>query len=129
VGPIQLYFLHYFKPLFTLLVEEYTEDPVGLFIVEGARLFGVSDLVTGHCQVFWTAKEVGERISTYQARSVLFDFLSSQQGRNQLFISGRAIFMNFHSMTSSCLFNHGTTFSQTVTDMFFSQHFRKWELI
>jgi len=40
-----------------------------------------------------------------------------------------AIFMHFHSTTSSCLFNRGTTFSQTVTDMSFSQHFRKWELI
>jgi len=28
---------------------------------------------------------------------------------------GGAIFMNFHSMTSSCLFNRCTTFSQTVT--------------
>ena len=29
---------------------------------------------------------------------------------------GRAIFMKFHSMTTlSCLFNRGTTFSQTVT--------------
>jgi len=37
------------------------------------------------------------------------------QGRNQLFISGGLIFMKFHSMTSSCLFNRGTTFSQTVT--------------
>jgi len=27
-----------------------------------------------------------------------------------------AIFMKFHSMTSSCLFNSGTNFSQTVTD-------------
>ena len=37
------------------------------------------------------------------------------QGRNQLFISGGAIFIKFHSMTSLCLFNRGTTFSQTVT--------------
>jgi len=37
------------------------------------------------------------------------------QRRNQLFISGGAIFMKFHSMTSSCLFNRGTTFLQTVT--------------
>ena len=29
--------------------------------------------------------------------------------------SSSAIFMKFHSMTSSCLFNRGTTFSQTVT--------------
>jgi len=36
------------------------------------------------------------------------------QGRNQLFIWG-AIFMKFHSITSSCLFNRGTTLSQTVT--------------
>jgi len=36
-------------------------------------------------------------------------------GRNQLFISGGAIFIKFHSMTSSCSFNRGTTFSQTVT--------------
>jgi len=28
---------------------------------------------------------------------------------------GGEIFMKFHSMTSSCLFNRGTTFSQTVT--------------
>jgi len=26
-----------------------------------------------------------------------------------------AIFTKCHSMTSSCLFNHGTTFSQTIT--------------
>jgi len=38
-----------------------------------------------------------------------------KQGRNQLFISGGAIFMKFHSMTPSCLLNRGTTFSQTVT--------------
>jgi len=42
-------------------------------------------------------------------------FINLKQGRNQLFISGEAIFMKFHSMTSSCLFNRGTTFSQTVT--------------
>jgi len=37
-------------------------------------------------------------------------------GRNQLFISGGgAIFTKFYLMTSSCLFNRGTTFSQTVT--------------
>ena len=38
-----------------------------------------------------------------------------KQGRNQIFISGVAIFMKFHLMTSSCLFNRGITFSQTVT--------------
>jgi len=38
-----------------------------------------------------------------------------EQGRNQLF-GGGAVFTKFHSMTSSCLFNRGTTFSQTVTD-------------
>ena len=52
-----------------------------------------------------------------------------EQGRNQLFISGGgAIFMIFRSMTSPCLFNRGTTFSQTVTDKVSSKHFRKWEL-
>jgi len=39
----------------------------------------------------------------------------ARQGRNQLFISGKAIFMKFHSMTSSYLSNRGITFSQTVT--------------
>jgi len=36
---------------------------------------------------------------------------------NQLFISGGGggIYTKFHSTTSSCLFNRGTTFSQTVT--------------
>jgi len=53
-----------------------------------------------------------------------FEADTFNQGCNQ-----GTIFMNFHSMTSSCLFKRGTTFSQTVTDMFFSQHFRKWELI
>ena len=42
-----------------------------------------------------------------------------RQGRNQLFISGLGNFMNFQSMTSSCLFNRGTTSSQTVTDCYF----------
>jgi len=40
------------------------------------------------------------------------------QGRNQLLISGDASIMKFHSMTSLCLFNRSTTFSQTVTDNF-----------
>jgi len=39
----------------------------------------------------------------------------SYQGRNQLFILGEGIFIKFHSLTSSCLFNRGTNFSQTVT--------------
>jgi len=47
------------------------------------------------------------------------------QGCNQLFISGGVIFINFNSMTSSRLYKRGTTSSQTVTDMFVSQHFRK----
>ena len=36
--------------------------------------------------------------------------------------------MKFYSMMSSRLFNCGTTFSQTVTEKFFSQHFLKSEL-
>ena len=60
-------------------------------------------------------------------------FISAQNtdagAQPALYFGGGAIFMNFHSMTLSCLFNRGTTFSQTVTDTFFSQHFRKWELI
>jgi len=43
------------------------------------------------------------------------DLSRLNQGNNQLFISRGAIFMKFHSMTSSCSFNRGTTFSQTVT--------------
>ena len=35
------------------------------------------------------------------------------------FRGGGAIFMNVHSMTLSCLFNRGTTSSQTVTDCYF----------
>jgi len=44
--------------------------------------------------------------------------ITVEQGSNQLFISGGLIFMKFHSMTSWCLFNRGTTFLQTVTDKF-----------
>jgi len=39
------------------------------------------------------------------------------QRPNQLFSSGEGTSVTkFHSMTSSCLFNRGTTFLQTVTD-------------
>ena len=41
--------------------------------------------------------------------------ISVVQRRKQLFISEGAIFIEFQSMTSSCLFNRGTTSSQTVT--------------
>jgi len=41
---------------------------------------------------------------------------------------GGAIFIKFHSMTSSCLFNRDTNFSQTSQIRFSSQHFRKSEL-
>jgi len=40
-----------------------------------------------------------------------------------LHFGGGTIFMNFHSMMSLCFFNRGTTFSQMVTYMLFSQHF------
>jgi len=33
-----------------------------------------------------------------------------------LHFGGGAVFMNFHSMTSLCVFSRGTTYSQTVTD-------------
>jgi len=59
-------------------------------------------------EVFW------EKLLIW-LQAVLFGINSPGQGRNQLFISGGAIFMKFYSMTSSCLFNRGTTFSQTVT--------------
>jgi len=36
-----------------------------------------------------------------------------------------ASFMKIHSMTSSCLFNRGTTFSQTVADKVFFATFPK----
>jgi len=38
------------------------------------------------------------------------------QGDNQLFTSEGALFMKFHSITPTCLFNRDTTFSQTVID-------------
>jgi len=46
VGPVQLHFAPWLKSLFPPLVEEYAEHAVGLFIVQGARQFGVNDLVT-----------------------------------------------------------------------------------
>jgi len=56
----------------------------------------------------------------------VFANVSITRGRNQLFISeGGGFFMKFHSMTSSCFFNRGTTFSQTVTDKFFFATFPK----
>jgi len=38
------------------------------------------------------------------------------RGTTSSSFQGGAIFMKFHSMTSSCLFNCDTIFSQTVTD-------------
>jgi len=37
--------------------------------------------------------------------------------------------MNFHSMTSSCLFNRGTTYSQTVTDKVLFAIFPKMKVV
>ena len=40
---------------------------------------------------------------------------SGSRGATDSSFRGGGIFMKFHSMTSSCFFNRGTTFSQTVT--------------
>jgi len=42
--------------------------------------------------------------------------VNSRSGAQPALYFGGEIFMKFHSMTSSCLFNRGTTFSQTVTN-------------
>jgi len=42
-------------------------------------------------------------------------FVDVHTGAQPALHFGGAIFMKFHSMTSSCLFNRGTTLSQTVT--------------
>ena len=56
-------------------------------------------------------------------------FMDQTRGATSSSFRGGAIFMNFHLMTSSCLFNRGTTFSRICSDMFFSQHFRKWKRV
>jgi len=45
-APVHLHFALWLKPLFPPLVEDYAENTVGLFIVQGARQCGVNDLVT-----------------------------------------------------------------------------------
>jgi len=45
--------------------------------------------------------------------------------QSAIHFGGEAIFIKFHSMTSSCLFNRGTTFSQTVTDKVLFATFQK----
>jgi len=40
----------------------------------------------------------------------------TEAGAQPAFHFGGEIFNKFHSMTSSCFLNRGTTFSQTVTD-------------
>jgi len=42
--------------------------------------------------------------------------LGSSRGATSSSFRGGAIFMNFHLMTSPCLLNRGTIFSQTATD-------------
>ena len=42
-------------------------------------------------------------------------YIIQLRGATSSSFRGGAIFMKFHSMTSSCLFNRGATFSQTVT--------------
>jgi len=56
---------------------------------------------------------------------ICFEFRAgAQPAWAQLHFMG-AIFMKFHLMTSSCLFNRGATFLQTSQIKFSSQHFRK----
>jgi len=62
----------------------------------------------------------GKWFTTIVASALILSYVTCRlndlhQGRNQHFISGGAMFMKFHSMTSSCLFNYDTTFSQTGT--------------
>ena len=47
--------------------------------------------------------------------SSLFTSPHQPRGATSSSFRGGAIFTKFHSMTSSCLFNRGTTFSQTAT--------------
>jgi len=69
------------------------------------------------------------RFKIFQARTAQ-SLQHPAQGRNRHFISRgvRAIFVKFHSMTSSCLFNREAPFSQTVTVKVFFAIFRKWQL-
>ena len=55
----------------------------------------------------------GNQVHLYCAKKSM----SESRGATSSSFRGGAIFMKFHSMTSSCLFNCGTTFSQTVTDI------------
>ena len=54
-----LYFRHW---------KAYAENAVVLFIVQGARQFGVNNL--SHCQVFWAGKEVDEKVSRSYSTSL-----------------------------------------------------------
>ena len=54
-------------------------------------------------------------VSPISSRKVPYNVDACSPGAQPALHFGGAIFMNFHSMTSSCLFNCGTTFSQTVT--------------
>jgi len=60
----------------------------------------------------WEVLLVGSKLFIHVTKISTFTL---RHGGNQLFISGEASFMKFHSMTSSFLFNRGITFSQTVT--------------
>jgi len=69
-----------------------------------------------HMNSVWQAHEgAPKNFFTLLAFTEMFAPLSSG-AQPALHFGGGAIFMKFHSMTSSCLFNRGATCSQIVTD-------------
>jgi len=77
-----------------------------------------------HDHIFYRYPYAGKLVNCQQQFAKLHHVVL-KKGRNQRFISGGgAIFTKFHSMTSSCLFNRGTTFckrSHIIIMCFFPQ--------
>ena len=71
----------------------------------------VNDDSARHVVLYCVERSTGESVAMLSLPQLLKLNYGVRQGRNQLFISGGGtISMNFHSMTSSCLFNHGKLF-------------------
>jgi len=80
--------------------------------IEAFRNFIMSQQGKGN-KVFWTSTH-NKKSKDFLRTLCASQFVCSSRGATSSSFRG-AIFMKFHWMTSSCLFNCGTTFSQTVT--------------
>jgi len=124
----QMLFLEECHCVIKLLSPKYfTIHTVKLFFSVFCYIIAQPKVQAHHCSQEWpgTTADLPQFPKYLPLRRTFTQFLELPECLRQLSTSpgaqpalhfGEGIFMKFYSMTSSCLFNSGTTFSQTVTD-------------